>query len=57
MDKKEKKTRNRVLYALSTLNEAKRRHLDDADYVVFMDKCIKTANEALEELEKKWYGQ
>lgn len=56
MDKKEKKTRNRVLYALSTLNEAKRRHLDDADYVVFMGKCIKTANEALEELEKKWYG-
>lgn len=57
MDKKEKKTRNRVLYVLSTLNESKRRHPEDADYVAFVDKCLEAANGALEELEAKWYRQ
>lgn len=57
MNRKEKKTRNRVLCVISTLNEARQRHPDDADYTVAVDKCLTAANEALEELEEKWSGR
>lgn len=57
MNKKEKKTRNRVLYVISTLNDARKRHTEDTDYTWFVDNCIEAANEALEELEKRWYRQ
>ena len=57
MDKKEKKTRNRVLCVISTLNGARQRHPDDTDYTGFVDKCLTAANEALEELEEKWSGR
>lgn len=57
MNRKEKKTRNRVLYVIKMLNDAKQRHPEDADYTWLVDNCLEAANEALEELEKRWYRQ
>ena len=57
MNRQEKKTRNRVLCVISALNDARQRHTDDAEFMWFVDKCLKTANGAFEELEDGWNRQ